>query len=207
MTKTYSGLVNLNGNLMAAVDVETTGVRAGYHEIIQIAVVPLNSDIRPLAGIRPFYTTVKPLYPERWDKASGHVHQLKLEDLLLYAPEPDRVADLFVEWVAKLELPFDKRLAPLAANWPFEAGFLQAWLGTDQTQEIFNFAHVRDVMIVARHMNDKAAFAGETAPFNRVGLGSLCRRLNVVNANPHDALADAMAEAEVYRSMLRIDLF
>ena len=44
---------------------------------------------------------------------------------------------------------------------------------------------------------------GEPIPFNRVGLGSLCRKFNIVNANAHDALADALAEAEVYRALVR----
>ena len=61
----YPGLVHLNGCLMAAVDLETTGTRPGYHEIIQIAVVPLDSDFKPLADVRPFYTLVKPNHPER----------------------------------------------------------------------------------------------------------------------------------------------
>ncbi len=59
----YPGLVHLNGCLMAAVDLETTGTRPGYHEIIQIAVVPLDSDFKPLADVRPFYTLVKPEAP------------------------------------------------------------------------------------------------------------------------------------------------
>jgi DNA polymerase III epsilon subunit-like protein len=42
----------LNGNLLASIDLETTGLQAGYHEPIQIAVAPLNSDIRPLEGVR-----------------------------------------------------------------------------------------------------------------------------------------------------------
>ena len=46
MVKVYSGLVHLNGNLMAAVDLETTGTQPGYHEIIQIAVVPLDSEFQ-----------------------------------------------------------------------------------------------------------------------------------------------------------------
>jgi DNA polymerase III epsilon subunit-like protein len=47
-------------NLLASIDLETTGLQAGYHEPIQIAIVPLNSDIRPLEGVRSFYTTIKP---------------------------------------------------------------------------------------------------------------------------------------------------
>lgn len=39
-------------------------------------------------------------------------------------------------------------------------------------------------------------------PFPRISLGDLCKQLGVVNSGPHDALWDAVAEAEVYRRML-----
>ena len=82
----YPGLVHLNGCLMAAVDLETTGTRPGYHEIIQIAVVPLDSDFRPLADVRPFYTLVKPEYPER-ESAGGEAQAQDSDDGTL-APRP-----------------------------------------------------------------------------------------------------------------------
>lgn len=206
MTKTYSGLVAINGNLMAAVDVETTGTRAAYHEIIQIAVVPLNSDLRPLPNVRPFYTTMKPLFPERRQLSANFVHKLDINELVLHAPEPGRVQDLLVEWFQKLELPVGKCLVPLAHNWAFEAKFLQAWLGVDLCQELFH-SHARDGMLLAISMNDRAAFAGEELPFSRVGLGSLCRKFGVTNASAHDALCDCLAEAEVYRALLHMNLF
>lgn len=206
MAKTYSGLVNLNGNVLAAIDFETTGRRAGYHEIIQIGIVPLNSDIRPLDGVRPFYTTVKPLYPERQERGAGYVHGLDINEIVLHAPEPGRVQDLLIEWFAKLELPFGKVLVPLAHNWAFESAFLKEWLGVDLNDQLFH-SHARDSMLYAISLNDRAAFAGEAAPFNRVGLGSLCRRLGISNDRPHDALSDCLAEAELYRALLHVDLF
>lgn len=205
MTKTYSGLVNLNGNLLASVDLETTGTRADYHEPIQIAVVPLNSDIRPLEGVRPFYTTIKPLYPERQEHKAGYVHGISLEDLILHAPDPGKVADLLVEWVGNLDLPFGKCLVPLAHNWAFESKFLQAWLGIDLAQQLFH-SHARDAMLYATSLNDKAAFHGLAPVFPKVGLGALCNKFNVHNPNPHDALCDSIAEAEVYRAMLLMDI-
>lgn len=204
MAKTYSGLVHLNGSLLASIDLETTGLRAGYHEPIQIAIVPLNSDIRPLEGVRPFYTTIRPEYPKRQDGA-GYVHGLKMEDLVLHAPTSGKVQDLLVEWWEKLDLPFGKTLVPLAHNWAFEAGFLRAWLGVDLTQSLF-FGHARDAMLYALALNDKAAFMGLPVPFNRVGLGSLCKHFKIHNPNPHDAFCDALAEAECYRAMLTMDL-
>lgn len=205
MTKTYSGLVHLNGNLLASVDLETTGLEAGYHEPIQIAVVPLNSDIRPLEGVRPFYTTIKPEFPERQEARAGYVHGIKLEDLVLHAPDAGKVQDLLVEWWEHLDLPFGKTLIPLAHNWAFESRFLQAWLGLELASTLFH-GHARDAMLYALALNDKAAFMGLPVPFPRVGLESICKHFKIVNANPHDALCDAKAEAECYRAMLTMDL-
>ena len=203
MVKTYSGMVHLNGNLLASIDLETTGLQAGFHEPIQIAIVPLNSDIRPL-DIRPFYTTIRPLYPER-QAGAGYVHGIKMEDLVLHAPEAGKVQDLLVEWWEKLDLPFGKTLIPLAHNWAFECKFLQAWLGVDLASTLFH-GHARDAMLYALAMNDKAAFMGLPAPFPKVGLTSICKHFKIVNANPHDALSDALAEAECYRAMLTMEL-
>lgn len=205
MTKTYPGLVHLNGNLLASIDLETTGLQAGHHEPIQIAVVPLNSDIRPLEGVRPFYTTIRPEYPERQDKKVGYIHGIKIEELVLHAPDAGKVQDLFVEWWEKLELPVGKMLVPLAHNWAFESSFLHAWMGVGLVNTLFS-GHARDAMLYALALNDKSAFMGLPAPFARVGLGSICKRFNILNANPHDALSDALAEAECYRAMLTMEL-
>jgi len=204
--KVYPGLVHLNGNLLAAVDVETSGTDSGWHEIVQIAVVPLDNDIRPLAGVNPFYTTLRPLYPERADQRSMKVHRLSLVELLEHAPDPGRVADLFLEWFQALDLPANKSLVPLAHNWPFEAGFLRAWLGHKTFEEVF-FGHARDAMTLALAMNDRAAFAGRPQPFPAVGLRAIGTRFGIANEKQHDALCDCLTEAEVYRAMLLKNLF
>ncbi len=205
MTKTYSGLVNLNGNMMAAIDYETSGRRPGFHEIIQIAIIPLNSDLRPIPGIPAFRNLVKPEHPERQEKGAGYVHGLDINELVLHAPESDRVKDLLFEWFNKLDLPFGKKLTPLAQNWPFECGFTKAWLGIEDTDAIFH-SHARDSMQLALNINDRAAFMGAKIPFARVGLKSLCAKLGIDNQRPHDAYYDALAEAEVYRALLHYEI-
>lgn len=204
--KTYSALPHLNGNLLCAVDIETTGNRPGYHEAIQIAVVPLNSDLRPLKGVRAFYTDIKPQYIERADHRATSVHQLNLEELSLFAPTHDKVVDMFVEWFHNLDLPFEKQIVPLAHNWAFEASHLKAWWGVSLLEKVFH-PHPRDAMLLALSMNDRAVFKGEKAPFNRVGLGSLCNVFNIHNPKAHDAYHDCLAEAEVYRCLLLMDQF
>jgi len=146
---------------------------------------------------------MRPKHPERESAGAKHKHKIPMTELLLHAPEAERVEDWFREWVEKLRLPFRRALVPLAHNWAFESAFLKAWLGVDAIDESFH-SHARDSMLYAISLNDKAAFAGEPALFNSVSLGSMCRKLKIVNTNPHDALADCIAEAEVYRTLLRM---
>lgn len=201
--QTYPGMLHLNGNLLVSVDLETTGRRPGYHEIIQIACVPLDSDLKPAKGLSPFYTEIKPNFPERVEPQAQFKHNIPMERLLTDAPDQDKVKDLFVEWFERLDLPMKKSLVPLAHNWAFESSWMKEWLGITLFDEIW-FSHARDGMLLAIAINDKAAMRGEALPFNRVGLGSLCRKFNIVNISAHDALADALAEAEVYRALLQL---
>lgn len=206
MTKTYNGMVHLNGNLIAAIDYETLGRRAGYHDIVQMAVVPLNSDLRPYEGIRPFYTAIRPLHPERVERAAMQVHGLSLDDLMMHAPERDRVQDLLVEWFERIDLPFGKKLIPLAHNWAFEKGFTEHWLGADLMETMF-YGTARDSMLVAGFINDQQATLGGSAPFPHLSLKSMALKFGIVNEKPHDAYHDSITEAEVYRTLCRMDKF
>lgn len=204
--KTYNSLVHLNGNLMVAIDFETTGLEPGFHEIIQIGIVPLNSDFCPNTELRPFYHNLAPKYPERQQAGAGQVHKLNLEDLILHSPSSERVADLLVDWWHSLDLPENKTLVPLGFNWEFEVGHGRHWLGYDLFNMLFH-GHARDGMRLAISLNDRAAFAGEPIPFPYVGLKALCKYFGIINENPHDALSDALSEAKVYRALLHHGLF
>jgi len=195
----------LDGHLMAAVDLETTGTQPGYHEIIQIAILPLDGNLRPMEGTLPFYTHIKPLHPERETPAATAKHKIPMTELMLHAPEQDRVADWLVEWFENLKLPFKHCLIPLAHNWAFESSFLKAWLGVSMVDQLFH-SHARDGMLYAIALNDLAVFRGMKKPFNYVSLGALCHQLGIVNINAHDALSDSIAEAEVYRALLTLNL-
>ena len=176
MTTPYPSLT-LQGNLMVAIDVETTGRLAGHHEIVQIAAQPLNTQLEPLEGVLPFYMNI-----QKW-----------------------KVADLFDEWFQRLDLPHRKSLIPLAHNWAFEAGFLKHWLGLESFSQFFH-PHPRDTMLLALSIQDRAVFRGENLPFKSFGLGALCKWFDIPLDDHHDALADALAVARLYKGLLLLEL-
>ncbi len=186
--------------MVASIDCETTGTVAGFHEIIQLAIVPLDHQLKSLDGWCPFYTNIQPNHPERIDKEAFKINGLNL-NALMDAPNQDRVIDLFEEWFETLPLPADGKLIPLSHNYIFEHAFLNAWLGKPTFDRYFHY-HARDAMQLALAIKDKLALAGLELPFESISLVNLCEIYGIKNNNAHDALADALAEAELYRTLL-----
>ena len=201
MSKVYAGMTHLSGNLLVALDFETTGRRPGYHEIIQIAIVPLDHDLQSRSDAPVFYQNIRPEHPERCEKGAGLVHGIDMDLLQLHAPSQERVIDLLCEWFNNLDLPPNRVVIPLAHNWPFESSFLKGWLGIELMDQMFH-SHARDSMSLAGSINDRAFFMGQKAPFTKLSLVALCKKLGIVYENAHDALADCQAAAKLYRRLL-----
>lgn len=204
--KTYSTIRHCNANLLAGVDFETTGDEPGYHEICQIAIVPLDSNFEPSREIRPFYSNIRPDHPEHADPVAMRVHKISMEDLLLNAPSQERVADMLMEWFVNIDLPVNRCLVPVVWNWSFESSFGKAWLGNKMWSRIFH-SHARDGMLVATAMKDRAYFLGEELPFDGVGLTTVANKYGIENPNTHNALADAITGARAYRAIIRHEIF
>ena len=194
-----NSLLSMNGNMLVAIDIETTGLQAGYHEIVQISVVPLDSDLQPCK--RAFYVNIRPEHPDRADSRAAKVHGLDMDWLLTNGLDKWKAADMLEEWVSGLDLPFSKRLAPLSHNFPFEKGFLMAWLGKETYDALF-FIHYRDTMALGAMCNDLASFWGKNIPFGELSLSKMCSKFGIVNERSHDALQDALCGAQLYRCLI-----
>jgi DNA polymerase III epsilon subunit-like protein len=193
--------MNLNGNMMVSIDVETTGLLAGVHEIVQIAVVPLDGDLVPCENHKPFYHHIAPQRPENVQKKAFAINGLDLDWLLANGLDPWRAADLFDDWFQALELPFGKRLVALAHNYPFERGFLINWLGPESFEQFF-YIHPRDTQAFGAMINDAAVYHGKKIPFNNLSLTAMTKIFGIDNEKSHDALADALAGAKLYRELI-----
>jgi DNA polymerase III epsilon subunit-like protein len=194
-------LLNMNGNILCAVDVETTGVMPGYHEVIQIACVPLNQHFEPHPNMKHHCMNIYPDHPDRMDEEAERKHGITIESLEGCVSE-ERHVELFNEWFVGLDLPFGKRLVPLAHNWGFERGFLTHMLGVDGMMNYWQ-PHPRDTMALAASINDLYVWHGRKHPFPWLRLTSLCKRFDIPLDNAHDALADCIATAKLYAAMMR----
>ena len=60
-----TSMIHWNGHQLCAIDTETTGLDPNYNEIIQICILPLDSNIKPRKDVFPFYIEIVPDHPER----------------------------------------------------------------------------------------------------------------------------------------------
>lgn len=201
-------MTHLNDNILCVVDTETTGDKVGFHDLVEVCVLPLDSELKVYKGVIPFYVELKPRRPENChpDVADIEIHRSRLCHAQIHGLDPDAAADLFDEWYMKLGLKVNKRISPLAQNWPFDRGFLIDWLGLLSFNRYFD-ARYRDTMVAALFENDKADFHAESYPYPKVNLKYLASCLKVETIRMHDALQDCLVTAEVYRRMLSRSMF
>jgi len=199
-----------NAHQLVAIDVETTGTRAFWHEIVQIAAVALDANCLPRKDVMPFDIYLCPDHPERADPEALRVTGFKMTDLLRKGINQDKAKDMFDRWVKTLDLGitpsgYPKRIIPLAHGWAFDKPFLQDWLGYGAFDEMID-SRFRDTMCVSLFLNDHAAFHAEKVPYSKNTLGWLCKQLGVENIKAHNALQDCMATAECYNRLCKLGI-
>lgn len=200
---TTKSLVHLNNHQLVAIDTETTGLDFMKHEIIQIALIPLNNLLEPSKDLPVFDQKIKPVKVRNIDPKAMSVNQTTLVEIMNTGLEPYAIRDLFEMWFTKLRLGEGKKLVPLAKNWPFDKPFLEVFFGHESFNYYFH-GHYRDVEMAASFRNDYSDFHAEQTPFPKMGLQDMARRLGVdfIESRCHDALYDAYLTSKVYKKMI-----
>ena len=198
-------MVHLNGHPVCAVDVETTGLQPGYHELVQVAILALDHTLQIDKSVIPFDILIRPQHLNRIeDDAKRKLHHV-LPRALESGLDQEAAIDVFESWArTRLQLTEKYRIIPLGMNLSFDMAFIRRWLGFEHMSLYFDGRH-RDVLTVANFMNDRANHAHEQIPFaGRMGLSRLAHRMGIeVDQDQlHDALYDCKIAAETYRKML-----
>lgn len=206
-----------NDNLLVAIDIETSGLIAGYHEILQIAAIPLDDTYEWNKHMNFFDNIMRPNFVEhvdieavqtlkREDTSCGYEQVvISRKDIAKFCNEgvsQDRCADMFLDWFERLHLKPKKRIIPVGHNLHFDMAFIKHWLGEETFNLIFD-PRWRDTMVVSLFWNDVDGYRGDRCTFKNSKLGSLCVSLGVENNMAHNAFDDAMATARCYGRMVK----
>lgn len=205
MTKIAS--THLNRNLICAVDIETTGLIPGTHEIVQLALIPLAPDLTPSTYFKALELRIKPDPNNRRtiDPDYKGLNRRLIVDASLHGMERWPATDYFRKWFEGLRLPPGRLIVPLGCNYEaFDLPFLVEFFGGIESYREFFRSDVRDVQRAATMLNDMADWRSVRVPFPKVNLAYLCSCLDIENEQKHDAVYDARASAEVYRKMMRL---
>lgn len=195
---------NLNGNLLCAIDIETTGRLYTKNDIIQLCVMPVGLDLKPSKHYNFFHCYIKPRRMENLDKDMPEDMKARVVEAINHGMEPDTAEERLREWFHSLKLPFKKLIVPLGHNYgSFDRDFIQDWLGGPLSYAEFFRSDHRDTMQMALMINDMANWHEEQVPFPKVAMNWLCNRLSIEQPNAHDAVGDCLTTIEVFRKLLR----
>lgn len=194
--------VHLNGNLMCAIDIETSGLQPLYHDILQLSIVPVAPNITPSKEFPIFHIKIKPARPERADLMKG-INKALFTDCINNGMAPETAEERLREWFNDLDLPLRKKIVPLGHNYVnFDRLFIMDWLGGPCSYDEFFRSDSRDTLHSALFLNDMADWFSEKIPFPKWSLSYLCSQLGVENPNPHDAVSDCLATIACYRKLM-----
>jgi hypothetical protein len=198
-----------NGNVVCAIDIESTGPDPLVYEIVQLAILPLDGSYRPRKDICPLYINILPDNPQVADPK--YIKKKKYLKIATSGFTQEAAQEILYTWIQKLNLPqtkwgTPKRIYPLGHNYCHDRDFLIHWLGMENYDEFFG-PRVLDTMTTALYLNDQASFHGNQVPYSKVDLSWLAKQHNVSIFGRHDALIDCKITAEVYRNMCKTGIF
>lgn len=157
-------------------DVETTGTRPDFHEIIEIAIVPQDDDDDP------FCTKIRPLHPDRVSDEAIACNG--------YNPEEWKGAPKIMEVYAEIATRLHDRVV-CGHHVGFDLSFTKSWCG----ESSFQCRSIDTVTLAYAHLIPMG--------LSSLRLREIASFLGIKSTRSHRALDDALTCRAVYREILR----
>lgn len=175
------------------VDVETGGLDPAIHSILEVGFAVIDGD----QVVDRFYVYVN---EPNITLTAGAMEANQIEMLQIWREgyAPQQAVEAILKFMRKWG--FYDKVVLVGANVKFDVGFLQRlWrLGGRNYDSTFSHRTI-DVQSIGAALND----AGRLV-LPSISLSSLCSILGVQNREAHEAMADAVATAEVYLKQLEM---
>lgn len=197
----YFGLFTLNGHIMCAVKIKTTGLDPLTNEIVQLCVLPLDGALQPHKDFMPFNMYMRPENPEAVVWSEMQITLADFASQILTALPSDKVLDLFLTWFDKFDLRVGGLITPLGHNYNnFDRFFLQKWMGVGTYSTVFNY-DVRDTYTLIKFINDRDVYCNKFATYTSYSLRSACTKHEIDTSLPKDAFTDCLLVSKLYHKL------
>lgn len=181
-------------DIFAAIDLETSGLDVSRCEILDMAIVPLESDFTISTTIPEFTARMKAEHPEFAEKQALEINRLNPDD----GESRAVVRDNLVAWMRENGIG---QIIPVAHNLEFDLQFLNKTF--PELRKAFSH-HGRDSMRLALAVNDIVRRESGEVKFPSASLRAVKEGLCLDGEIQHNALEDAKDAAIVYRKLTEL---
>jgi len=189
-----------NNNQMCVVTAQLTGAEAQIYDIIQLCIVPLDGmyDIDSLKS--PFIANIQSRHNMIDKKYVKHKYN-RCINIMESGIDPFFVANELEKWFEKIRVVDNRRIMPLAHNWPLVASHLVEWLGFESFNYMFTHEY-RDIIPSAIFCNDRSYWKMEDYPFPKTILTYMANITKEDYSLRYDIMQESIAIAKVYKKMM-----
>ena len=178
-------------DIFAAIDLETTGLDVSRCEILDMAIVPLESDFTISKTIPEFTARIKAEHPEFAEAQALEINRLNPAD----GESRTVVLGNLIAWMNENGIG---KIVPVAHNLEFDMSFLNKTF--PELRKAFSH-HGRDSMRLALAVNDIVRRENGEVKFPGASLRGVKDGLGLDGEIQHNAFEDAKDAALVYRRL------